>query len=142
MRMENILKTKYYKLNKILSRLIGDMLHKICDSTTIKNNSMKVFHLRPDSEVIDILIVNINGKFFACNNYCPHRGASLSKSAISYSKHRIICYLHDFEYNLSTGKLENIPSKWQNQNSEWKKSNDLVIYKIIEKENNIYVYIP
>ena len=118
------------------------MLHKICDSTTIKNNSMKVFHLRTDRKVIDILIVNINGKFFACDNYCPHRGASLSKSAISSSKHRIICYLHDFEYNLSTGKLENIPSKWQNQNPEWKKSNDLVIYKIIEKENNIYVDIP
>ncbi|MDW3631593.1 MAG: Rieske 2Fe-2S domain-containing protein [Nitrososphaeraceae archaeon] len=118
------------------------MLHKICNSTTIRNNSMKVFHLRPDRKVIDILIVNINGKFFACDNYCPHRGASLSKSAISSSKHRIICYLHDFEYNLSTGKLENIPSKWQNQNSEWKKSNDLVIYKIIEKENNIYVDIP
>jgi hypothetical protein len=29
-----------------------------------------------------------------------------------------------------------------NQNSEWKKSNDLVIYKIIEKENDIYVDIP
>jgi hypothetical protein len=50
--------------------------------------------------------------------------------------------LHDFEYNLTTGKLENIPSKWMNQNSEWKKSNDLVIYKIIEKENDIYVDIP
>ena len=137
-----ILKTKYYKINKILSRIIGDMLHKICDINTIKNNSMQVFHLRPDRKVIDILIVNINGKFFACDNYCPHRGASLSKSAISYSKHSIICYLHDFEYNLSTGKLENIPSKWQNQNPEWKKSNDLVIYKIIEKEKNIYVDIP
>jgi hypothetical protein len=50
--------------------------------------------------------------------------------------------LHDFEYNISTGKLENIPPKWLHQNPEWKKSNDLVIYKIIEKENNIYVDIP
>jgi nitrite reductase/ring-hydroxylating ferredoxin subunit len=118
------------------------MLHKICDINTIKNNSMQVFHLRPDRKVIDILIFHINGKFFACDNYCPHRGASLSKSAISSSKQSIICYLHDFEYNLSTGKLENIPSKWQNQNPEWKKSNDLIIYKIIEKENNIYVDLP
>ena len=142
MRMENILKTKYYKLNKILSRLIGDMLHKICNINTIKNNSMMVFHLRPNNKVIDILIGKINGKLFACDNYCPHRGASLSKSAISSSNQRIICYLHDFEYNLTTGKLENIPSKWMNQNSEWKQSNDLVIYKIIEKENDIYIDIP
>ena len=118
------------------------MLFKLCDINTVKNNTMDVFRIRPDSKVIDILLVNIDGKLFACDNYCPHRGASLSKSAISSSNQRIICYLHDFEYNLTTGKLENIPPKWMNQNSEWKKSNDLVIYKIIEKENDIYVDIP
>jgi nitrite reductase/ring-hydroxylating ferredoxin subunit len=121
---------------------MGDMLHKICGINMIKDNSMKVFHLRPDSKVINILIGKINGKLFACDNYCPHRGASLSKSAISYSKQRIVCYLHEFEYNLNTGNLENIPPKWLNQSPEWKKSNDLVIYKIVEKENNIYVDIP
>ena len=118
------------------------MLFKLCDINTVKNNTMEVFRIRPDSKVIDILLVNIDGKLFACDNYCPHRGASLSKSAISSNNQRIICYLHDFEYNLTTGKLENIPSKWMNQNSEWKKSNDLVIYKIIEKENDIFVDIP
>jgi nitrite reductase/ring-hydroxylating ferredoxin subunit len=118
------------------------MLHKICHTNMIKNNSMEVIHLRPDNKIMDILIGKINGKLFACENYCPHRGASLSKSTISYSNQRIICYLHDFEYNISTGKLENIPPKWLHQNPEWKKSNDLVIYKIIEKENNIYVDIP
>ena len=118
------------------------MLFKLCDMKTVKNNTMEVFRIRPDSKVIDILLVNMDGKLFACDNYCPHRGASLSKSAISSSNQRIICYLHDFEYNLTTGKLENIPSKWMNQNSEWKKSNDLVIYKIIEKEKHIYVDIP
>ncbi len=118
------------------------MLHKICDINTIKNNGMKVFHLRLDSKIIDILIGKINGKLFACDNYCPHRGASLLKSGISQNNQRIICYLHDFEYNIHTGKLENIPSKWLTQNPEWKKSNDLVIYKIIEKEKNIYVDIP
>ena len=118
------------------------MLHKICDVEKIKNKSLEVFHLTLDSKVIDILLVNMNGKLSACDNYCPHRGTSLRKSAISSSNCRIICYLHDFEYNLRTGKLENIPSKWLNQNTEWKKSNDLVIYKIIKKDNNIYVDIP
>ena len=132
----------YDKINKILYRVIEDMLYKICDINTIKNNSMKVFHLRPTSKVIDILVGKINGKLFACDNYCPHRGASLSKGSISNNNQHIICYLHDFEYNVITGKLENIPSKWLNQNQEWKKSNDLVIYKLIEKENNIFVDIP
>jgi hypothetical protein len=43
---------------------------------------------------------------------------------------------------LTTGKLEKIPIKWSNQNSEWKKSDNLVLYKIIEKDNKIYLDIP
>jgi nitrite reductase/ring-hydroxylating ferredoxin subunit len=133
---------EFNKINTVISKVFGDMLHKICDINTIKNNSMKVFQLKPNNKVIDILIGKINGKLFACDNYCPHRGASLSKGCISNNKQRIICYLHDFEYNISTGKLETIPSQWLNQSPEWKNSKDLVIYKIIEKENNIFVDVP
>jgi nitrite reductase/ring-hydroxylating ferredoxin subunit len=118
------------------------MLYKICDVKSIQNNDMKVFQLKSKSNVIDVLIGKINGKLFACNNYCPHRGASLSKSDLSPSTNRIICYLHDFEYNLNTGNLEKIPIKWSTQNSEWKKSDNLVLYKIIEKDNKIFLDIP
>jgi len=117
------------------------MLYKMCNVNSIQNNGMKVFQLKLKSSMIDVLIGKINGKLFACNNYCPHRGASLSKSELSPNNDRIICYLHDFEYNLITGKLEKIPRKWLNQSSEWKKSDNLVIYKIIEKDDNIYIDI-
>lgn len=117
------------------------MLYKMCDVNSIQNNGMKVFKLKLKSSMIDVLIGKINGKLFACNNYCPHRGASLSKSELSPNNDRIICYLHDFEYNLITGKLDKIPRKWLNQSSEWKKSDNLVIYKIIEKDDNIYIDI-
>ena len=118
------------------------MLYKICDINSIQNNDMKVFQLKIKSNVIDVLIGKINGKLFASNNYCPHRGASLSKSDLSPSNNRIICYLHDFEYNLTTGKLEKIPIKWSIQDPEWKKSDNLVLYNIIEKDNEIYLNIP
>ena len=118
------------------------MLYQMCDLNNIPNNSMKVFQLKLKSSVIDVLIGKINGKLFACNNYCPHKGASLSKSELSPNNDRIICYLHDFEYNLLTGKLENIPIKWLDQNIEWKKSDNLVIYKVIEKDNKLYLDIP
>ena len=118
------------------------MLYKICDINSIQDNCMKVFQLKIKSNVSDVLIGKINGKLFACNNYCPHRGASLSKSDLSPSNNRIMCYLHDFEYDLTTGKLEKIPIKWSNQNSEWKKSDNLVLYKLIEKDNKIYLDIP
>jgi nitrite reductase/ring-hydroxylating ferredoxin subunit len=118
------------------------MLYEICDISRIQNNNKKIFQIKLKSNIVEILIGKIHGKFFACNNYCPHRGASLSKSDLSPNNDRIICYLHDFEYNLNTGKLEKIPQKWLNQNSEWKKSDDLVIYKVIEKDNKVYVDIP
>ena len=118
------------------------MLYKICDVKSIQNNDMKVFQLKMKSNVIDVLIGKINGKLFACNNYCPHRGASLSKSDLFPSHNSIICYLHDFEYSLTTGNLEKIPIKWSTQNSEWKKSDNLILYKIIEKDNKIYLDIP
>ncbi|HJT85080.1 MAG TPA: Rieske (2Fe-2S) protein [Nitrososphaeraceae archaeon] len=118
------------------------MLYKICDSDSIRNNGMKVFQLKHNSKSIDVLVGKVNGKLFACDNYCPHRGASLSKSDLSPSNNRIICYLHDFEYDLGTGKLETIPAKWSNQSSEWKKSADLLIYKIVEGDNQIYIDIP
>ena len=117
------------------------MLYQICDVNSIQNNSMKVFQLKLQSSIIDVLIGKINGKLFACNNYCPHRGASLSKSELSPNNDRIICYLHDFEYNLITGKLEEIPIKWLNQSTEWKKSDNLIIYKALEKNNKIYLDI-
>ena len=53
------------------------MLYQICDVNSIQNNNMKVFQLKLQSSMIDVLIGKINGKLFACNNYCPHRGASL-----------------------------------------------------------------
>jgi nitrite reductase/ring-hydroxylating ferredoxin subunit len=117
------------------------MLYKICDSDSIRNNGMKVFQLKHNSKSVDVLVGKVNGKLFACDNYCPHRGASLSKSDLSPSNNRIICYLHDFEYELGTGKLETIPTKWSNQSSEWKKSADLIIYKIVEEDNQIYIDI-
>ena len=48
---------EFNKINTIISRVFVDMLHKICDINTIKNNGMKVFHLRPNNKVIYILIV-------------------------------------------------------------------------------------
>jgi hypothetical protein len=43
---------------------------------------------------------------------------------------------------LTTGKLEKIPIKWSTQDSEWKKSDNLALYNIIEKDNKIYLDIP
>ena len=59
-------------------------------------------------EQTDVLIGRRNGKLFAFNNSCPHRGASLSKG--EFNNDNIVCYMHGYEFNVFTGKLENMKS--------------------------------
>lgn len=111
------------------------MLYPVCKIDDIKDNSMMLFKINHNGKILDIIIGKINQKLFACNNYCPHMGASLSKSELIPQDNRIICYLHDFEYDLFSGKLMKIPEQWQSQNQEWKKSGNLIIYKVIENDD-------
>lgn len=110
----------------------------VCRSDELKDDSMRVF--RVDST--DVLVGRRNGKLFACNNSCPHRGASLSKG--EFKGDNIVCYMHGYEYNVFTGKLENMKSwkkeeTWVEQNPEWRKSGDLVLYEIKEHCGTVYV---
>ena len=92
----------------------------------------------------DVLIGRRNGKIFAFNNSCPHRGASLSKGELNNDN--IVCYMHGYEFNIFTGKLENMKSwkkenTWIEQSAEWRKSGDLILYTVTEKDKDIYVEI-
>ena len=75
------------------------MLYRVCKEEEIIDNSMKVFRLDNN----DVLIGRKNKRLFACNNSCPHRGASLSKG--EFNEDNIVCYMHGYEYNIYTGKL-------------------------------------
>ena len=95
-------------------------------------------------EQTDVLIGRRNGKLFAFNNSCPHRGASLSKG--EFNNDKIVCYMHGYEFNVFTGRLENMKSwkkenTWIEQSAEWRKSGDLILYTVIEKDEDIYVDI-
>ena len=80
---------------------------------------------------------------FACKNSCPHRAALLSKSQLKPIDNRIACYMHGFECNVFTGRLESIPNKWINQSQGWKKSGELILHDVIENEDgSIFVDVP
>ena len=111
------------------------MEYKVCKSDELPNNSIKVITVR-DSK---ILVCRSNNQLFAFDNSCPHRGASLSKSEIKGTK--IVCYMHDFEYDLNSGKLIHIPSKWNEQNPNWTKSDNLLLFQIFEKNGEIYLHV-
>ena len=107
----------------------------VCRSDELPNNSIKVISVR-DSK---ILVCRSNNQLFAFDNSCPHRGASLSKSEIKGTK--IVCYMHDFEYDLNSGKLIHIPSKWNEQNPNWTKSDSLLLFQVFEKNGEIYLHV-
>jgi len=113
------------------------MSRMFCNTKDIANNTIKPFKINSNTE---ILVGKINDNIFACNNYCPHRGALLSKSKLKPNENRIVCYMHYFEYNLSTGKLERIPDMWKNQSVGWKESADLELYKT-DKDNQGNVFV-
>jgi nitrite reductase/ring-hydroxylating ferredoxin subunit len=117
------------------------MLFRICKSSDIQENSMRAF----STYKTDILVGRQRGILFACNNSCPHRGASLSKGEIKDDN--IVCYMHGYEFNIFTGKLVNMKSwkkesHWMEQTDAWRKSGDLTLYPVEEKGNEIYVDIP
>ena len=49
-----------------------------------------------------IAVFNIEGKFFAIDDTCPHKGASLAKGFIGQND--IVCPLHNATFSLETGE--------------------------------------
>jgi nitrite reductase/ring-hydroxylating ferredoxin subunit len=109
------------------------MEYKVCSSEELPNNSMKLINVQGS----DILLCRSGERLYAFNNSCPHRGASLSKSDIKGTK--IICYMHDFEYDLNDGKLLHVPNKWKEQNPNWARSDNLLLFSVSEKDGEIYI---
>jgi len=107
----------------------------------VSNNSIKKIIL-PNNE--EIVIGRLHDKLFAFNNICPHRDASLSKGILH--ENNIVCYMHGYEYNVFTGKLENIKSwkkddTWMEQTPSWRHSDDLTTYNVYEENGKILVEI-
>ena len=112
--------------------------HPICNSSELMDDTMKKVTIN----TVDVLVGRRNGKLFACNNSCPHKAASLSKG--HFNGDNIVCYMHGYEYNLFTGKLEKMRSwkkedTWVEQHPEWRKSGDLILYSISEENGTVYV---
>ena len=111
---------------------------RICSSDQIKEATMHLFVVNN----IEIIVGRKGGRLFAFNNSCPHRGASLSKGELK--ENRVVCYMHGYEYDIFTGKLENMKSwkkeaTWMEQNPEWRKSGNLSIYCVTEEDGSIFL---
>jgi nitrite reductase/ring-hydroxylating ferredoxin subunit len=50
----------------------------------------------------DILLINVKGQFFACDNECPHQGTPLAGGIVKDGI--ITCQRHGYRFNLKTGE--------------------------------------
>jgi len=57
---------------------------------------------------VQILLVNVKGEIFACENECPHQGSPLN-AAIVKEGPTISCPRHGYKFNLKTGSCSDYP---------------------------------
>ena len=77
----------------------------------------------------EILLANIDGNYFACDDTCTHSGASLSEGNIDGSI--ITCGWHGAKFDCTTGKLSEFPAK----------INDLKSYNVSTESDDIFIEV-
>lgn len=75
----------------------------------------------------EILIANIDGKYYATDDSCTHSGASLAEGKLEGCT--VTCGWHGAEFDCKTGKLVKFPAKIR----------DLTSYNITVESDNVFV---
>ena len=75
----------------------------------------------------DIVVMNIDGNYFAINDTCTHAGGSLSEGKVEGSI--ITCDWHGAQFDCKSGKLVKFPAK----------INDLESYNVVIESDTIFV---
>jgi nitrite reductase/ring-hydroxylating ferredoxin subunit len=71
---------------------------KIAELEAVTQNQMRVFNV----EGLEILIINVEGQFFAFENRCPHMGYPLFFGSVKDAI--LTCGFHKAKFNVRTGK--------------------------------------
>ena len=95
----------------------------VCKTTDVEHGKM----IKVSVNGIDILIVNVNGNYFATDDTCTHSGASLSEGKLKDGV--ITCDWHAAEFDCKNGKLVKFPVKIR----------DLTVYQVTIESNNILI---
>ena len=75
----------------------------------------------------DILVVNIDGNYYAMDDTCTHSGASLSEGKMEGTS--VICGWHGAQFDCKSGKLEKFPAK----------INDLKSYNVVVESEDVFI---
>lgn len=55
-----------------------------------------------------VVVANVEGKFYAIDNICLHRGGPLGEGSLD--GHIVTCPWHGWEYDVATGKVAQNPT--------------------------------
>ena len=92
-------------------------------TTDIISGQMK----KISSDENEIVIININGDYFAIDDTCTHAGGSISEGKLDDST--IICDWHGAQFECRSGKLIKFPGE----------INDLRSYDVVVESDDIFV---
>lgn len=75
----------------------------------------------------EILVANVDGRYYAINDICNHAGAELHEGELAGNE--ITCPWHGAKWDASTGNLISFPQKLKGLES----------YKVIVENETVYV---
>ena len=78
----------------------------VCPVDALPNGSCHRLTL-PDGN--ELAIYNINGEFYATDNFCPHRGAPLSDGVVQ--GHIVECSWHGWQFDVRDGECLTVTEK-------------------------------
>jgi len=83
--------------------------------------------LKVSSNGKEILVANMDGKYFAMDDTCTHKGASLSEGTLEGST--VTCPWHGSTWDCKTGKLMDFATKLK----------DLASYKVAVESDSVFI---
>ncbi len=108
---------KIIKLNPFMTRIL------VGKTTDIMPGQMKKVLVDEN----DVVVINIDGNYFAIDDTCSHAGGSLSEGKLD--GYTIICDWHSAQFECSSGKLIKFPGE----------INDLRSYDVVVESDDIFV---
>ncbi len=104
----------------------------LCKTADIESGKSKEFKVGEKQ----ILVSNINGKFYAIDALCSHMGGDLGKGKTDGND--VICPRHHARFNIQTGKVDkNISGLFKTMTR--KEAHDLNSYEIKESDGALSV---
>ncbi|MGD0203876.1 MAG: Rieske (2Fe-2S) protein [Candidatus Bathyarchaeia archaeon] len=95
---------------------------KLASISDVKPNIMMGLEINDKK----ILLVNVNGSYYAIGNVCTHRGCQLSKGKLQGET--VVCPCHGSTFDLKTGNFVKGPTKKPEPVYELKvENNDIMI---------------